>query len=95
MIISNKEWQAFNSFTLAYIAKAYKLPILQTMMTDDWVKSLNLDVFECAKWMMVEGKKLWQKSIGKYDTASLCTHYKVIALMLKKYLVRKMGSSTS
>ena len=45
MIISNTEGKVFASFTLEYITKSYKLPTPQTMMTDDSVKILNLDIF--------------------------------------------------
>ena len=58
MIISNTKWKAFISFTSTYITKACKLPTPRVMMTNDWVKSVNLDIFECAKQMMVSGKKL-------------------------------------
>ena len=73
MIISNIEGQAFASFTHAYITKACKIIAPQTMMTDEWVKSVNLDIFECAKWMMVAGKQLCQKSTGEYEIRSVCT----------------------
>ena len=52
------------------------------MMTDEWVKSVNLDAFECAKRMMVVGKQLCQKTTGKYKTTNLCTPYRIIALMV-------------
>ena len=58
MIISNTEGKAFASFTTTYITKACKLPTPWVMMTNDWVKSVNLEIFECAKQMMVSGKKL-------------------------------------
>ena len=57
MIISNTEGKTFGSFTHAYITKACKLPAPQIMMTDDWINILNLYFFECAKWMMIAGKK--------------------------------------
>ena len=52
------------------------------MMTNEWMESVNLYVFECAKRMMVAGKKLHQKATGKYEIASLCTPYRMITLML-------------
>ena len=38
MIISNVEGKEFASFTPTYITKSCKLPVPQTMMTDEWVK---------------------------------------------------------
>ena len=60
-------------------------------MTDDWVKSVNLDIFECAKWMMVAGKKLHQKATGEYETTNLRTPYRIIALMLNRIFGRENG----
>ena len=94
MIISNIEGQAFASFTLAYIIKAFKLPAPQTMMTYGWVNSLILDFFECAKWMMVAGKQLQQKSSVEYETASLHTPYRIITPMQNKIFGQGMGNST-
>ena len=57
MIISNNEGQAFASLTPSFTSKACKIPSPQTMMTYDWINSLILDLFECAKWMMIEGNQ--------------------------------------
>ena len=54
------------------------------MMTDEWINSLSLNVFECTKRMMVAGKQLRPKSSREYETASLHTPYRIIALMLNK-----------
>ena len=56
MIISNQEGKSFASFTPAYITKACKFPTPHVMMMDDWVKSVDLDIFECGKRMMVTGR---------------------------------------
>ena len=82
MIISNTKKKAFASFTLTYITKASKLTTPQVMMTDDWVKSVNLDIFECAKRIIVTCRQLCQKATGEYETAILCPPYRVIASML-------------
>ena len=91
MIISSIEGQAFASFTLAYKTKSCKVPTPQVMMTDDWVKSVNLDTFECAKWMMVAGKKLRKKDSGEYETVILRPPYRVMALMLNRIFDRENG----
>ena len=96
MIISNAEGQAFSSFTPTYITNACKLPAPQTMMTtnydDGWMgEHVNIDFFECAKQMMVAGKKLCQKDTGEYETTSLHTPYRIIALMLNRIFGQENG----
>ena len=61
------------------------------MMTNDWVKSVNLDIFECAKQTRLAGKQLRQKAIGEYDTASLHPPYRVTTLMLNRIFGRENG----
>ena len=53
MIISNIEGEYFASFTPSYITLDYKLPPPQVIMTDEWVKKVDLDILECAKKMML------------------------------------------
>ena len=60
-------------------------------MAGDWVKSVNLYIFECAKWMMVAEKQLCQKATDEYKTVSLRTSYQVIALMLNRIFGRENG----
>ena len=57
MIMSNTEGQPFASFSPAYIAKSCKLPTTQIFMTDKCVHVLDLDMFDCAKQMMIFEKK--------------------------------------
>ena len=57
MMISNIEGEYFSSFTPAYIDRAYKLPTPWVMMTDEWVKNVELDIMDCAKKMMVGSKQ--------------------------------------
>ena len=61
------------------------------MMTDDWVKSVNLYIFECAKWMMVSRKQLRQKGTGEYETGSLRPPYMLISLMLNRIFGKENG----
>ena len=49
MIMSNTEGQPFASFSPAYITKYCKLPAPQIHMSDEWVRNLYLDVFDCVK----------------------------------------------
>ena len=60
-------------------------------MTDEWVRNVNLDVFECAKQMMVAGKQLRQKATNEYETANLRTPYRIIDLMLSRIFGRENG----
>ena len=55
------------------------------------MKSVILDIFECAKRMMVVGKKLCQRATDEYETTSLHTPYRIIALMLNKIFGRANG----
>ena len=80
-IISNVKGESFASFTLAYIVLAYKLPLAQVMMKNDWIKGVNIDPLECAKKMIMPGKQLRQKTSGEYESPSLRTPFKIIALM--------------
>ena len=69
MIIYNIEGESFASFTPTYITLAYKFPPPQVIMNDEWVNEVNLDILECAKKMMMVGRKLRQTEIGKYESA--------------------------
>ena len=53
-------------------------------MIDDWINSLSLDFFDCAKLMMIEGKQFRQKAYPEYETTSLRNPYRIIALMLNR-----------
>ena len=91
MIISNIGGEAFVSFATAYIAMACKLPPPHVMMMDEWVNKVDLDIFECAKRMMIAIIQLRQKETGEYESASLHPPYRVIALMLNMIFSKKMG----
>ena len=60
-------------------------------MTDEWVKSLELDIMDCAKKMMMARIQLCQKETGEYDSTSLHLPYMVIALMLNRIFGRENG----
>ena len=57
-------------------------------MTDDYINSLSLDYIECAKMMMIVGNPFRQKSSGEYETASLRTPHRLVALMLNRIFDR-------
>ena len=47
-IISDIKGEAFASFHPTHIAAAYKLPPSQVMLTEDWIKGINI-----APWNML------------------------------------------
>ena len=82
MIISNIKGEYFYSFTPTYIGMACKLLPPQVMMTDKWVNKVDLDILECAKKMMIEGRQMRQKATSEYENSILRSPYRFIALML-------------
>ena len=84
LVMNNTEKKVFSSFIPAYISKSCKLPIPQVFMKDKWIKDLNMDVFECAKMMMLVEKQLHHKYSGEYETANMRTPYHITALMLNR-----------
>ena len=84
MIISNIDREAFASFTPTYITLACKMPTPQVMMTNGWVNKVDLDVLECAKKMMITGRKLHQKETCEYESAGLHPPFRIIPLMLNR-----------
>ena len=79
MVISNRKGESFAYFNPTYIAMACKFPPPQIMMTNEWVNKVDLEILECAKRMMIEGRQLRQKETGEYESASLHPPYRVIA----------------
>ena len=62
-------------------------------LTKEWLKGLYLDVLDNVKRMMVPGKKFRTRSFGEYETAHLCTPYRLIALMLNRIFGRENGKN--
>ena len=60
-IISDIKGEDFASFT------DYKLPLAQVMMTEDWIKGINIDPLEYAKKMVVPKKQLRKKASREYE----------------------------
>ena len=82
MILANTKRHGYATYSLAYVSMAYNLPTPQTSLTESWLKELNLDMVETVKKMMILGKKICTRPSGEYDTSTLHTPYKFIALML-------------
>ena len=57
------------------------------------MKDLNLDVLENVKRMMIPGKSFCTRPSREYETASLRTPYRLIALMLNKIFGRVNGKN--
>ena len=73
---------AFSSFHLAHIEVNYKLPPVQVMITEDWIKGINIDPLEYAKKIVVPRKHLRHKVSGEYESQSLRTPFRIIDLLL-------------
>ena len=52
-----------------------------------------MDLVETVKRMMIPGKKIQTRPLGEYDTATLQTPYRFIALMLNRVFGRAHGKS--
>ena len=75
------------------VSLAYPLPEAQVYLTEDWLKAIKMDLVETRKRMLVHGKKFITRPTGEYDTATLRTPYKFIALMLNRIFRRAHGKS--
>ena len=65
MILENIDKQGFATFIPTYITKACKIPTPRVYMTDNWIKDMDLNVFDCVKKMMVFGKQFCQKTLRR------------------------------
>ena len=72
---------------------AYKLPTPQNYLTEGWLKYLNLDVVETIKRMMILENSFRTRPSGEYETTSLNTPYRLIALMLNGIFRRPNGKN--
>ena len=91
MILAKTKGKAYAAYSPAYVAMDYKLPTPQTYLNESWLKYLNLDMVETIKKMMIPGKKFRMRRSGEYETSTLCTPYRFIALMLNKIFRRANG----
>ena len=72
---------------------AYHLPPTHIYLTESWLKETDLDLVETVKRMMILGKNFQTRSSGEYDTFTLRTPYRFIALMLNRIFGRAHGKS--
>ena len=91
MILANPEGQGYVAYSPAYVPMAYKFPTPQIYLTESWLKDLNLYMVETVKRMMILGNKFCTRPSGEYETSSLCTPYRLIALMLNWIFERANG----
>ena len=82
MIFPNVDIQGYAAYSPGYVSLAYHLPEAQVYLTEDWLKKINLDLVETLKRMLVPCKSFRTRPSGEYDTTTLRTPYRFIALML-------------
>ena len=82
MILANTTNQGYASYNPGYVSLDYQLPESQVYLIEDWLKEIDLDLVEAVKIMMIPGKNFRTRPSGEYDTATLRTPYRFIALML-------------
>ena len=93
MILANTTKQGYDAYSPAYVSMAYNLPTSQTYLIESWLKELNLDMVDIVKKMMIPGKKLRTRPSREYETSTLHTPYRFIALMLNRIFGRANGKS--
>ena len=91
MILKNVEKQGYAAYIPGYVALAYHLPEAQIFLSDDWLNNIRMDLVETMKRMLFPGKHFRNRPTGDYDTASLRTPYRFIALMLNRIFGRAHG----
>ena len=93
MILANVDKQGYASYSLGYVSLSYHLPEAQVYLTEDWLKTVNMDLVETLKRMLVPGKNFSTRSSGEYDTTTLRTPYRFISVTLNRIFGRAMGKS--
>ena len=93
MIMANTENQGYATYSPTYVFMAYNLPTPQPYLTKNWLKEINLDMVETVKKMMIPGKNFYRRPSREYETSTLCTPYRFIALMLNRIFGRENGRS--
>ena len=91
MILENTEKQGYAAYNPAYVSMAYNLPTPQTYLTESWLKEIKLDMVDTIKKMMILGKKFHTRPSREYETSTLCTPYRFIALILNIIFGRENG----
>ena len=93
MILENVDKQGYAAYSPRYVALAYHLTEAHVYLTEDWLKAIKMDLVETLKRMLMHGKNFRTRPTGEYDTASLGTPYRFIALMLNNIFGRAHGKS--
>ena len=93
MILANTEKKGYVAYNPTYIAMAYNLPSPQTYVIEGWFKELGLELVETMKKMMIPRKNFKTRPSGEYETSTLRTPYRFIALMLNIIFGRANGKS--
>ena len=83
-ILLNVEGQGFASYSIDYVAQACKFPTPHIYLIEKWLKELDLDIVENVGRMMIPRKQFRTRPTREYETANLCTPYRILALMLNK-----------
>ena len=91
MIFSNVDGQGFSTYILSYLSQACKIPTPHIYLIEKWLKELDLDIFDYVRRMMAHGKQFRMRPTGEYETANLCTPYRLLALMLNMIFGRENG----
>ena len=93
MILANVDKQGYAAYSPGYVSLTYHLPEAQVYLTEDWLKAIKMDLVETLKRMLVPGKKFRTRLTGEYDTVTLRTPYRFIALMMNRIFGRSHGKS--
>ena len=70
MILANVDKQGYVVYSPGYISLAYHLLEAQVYLTEDWRKTINLDLVETLKKMLVPSKSFRTRPSGEYDTTT-------------------------
>ena len=88
MILENIDKQSYVAYSPGYVALAYHFPEAQIYLTKDWLRNIRMDLVETLKRMLMPGRNFRTRPTGEYETASLRTPYRFIALMLNRIFGR-------
>ena len=93
MILANVDKHDYAAYSPSYISLAYHLPEAHVYLTEDCLKKINLELVETLKRMLVPSKSFRTRPSGEYDTATLRTPCRFIALMLNRIFGRAHSKS--
>ena len=64
MILENVDKQGYAAYSPGYVALAYHFPEAQTYLTEDWLKSIRMDLVETLKRLLTPGKNFRTRPTG-------------------------------